>query len=108
LNGRCRITLHTDSQYVVNAMSKGWARRWQLSGWKRREGYGNDEVWKDALNADLWEQMLDLCDRHKVTFIWVRGHAGNEENERCDQRPREAVLHGDLGIDAFYEDKWRR
>ncbi|MGH9846992.1 MAG: ribonuclease HI [Blastocatellia bacterium] len=108
LNGRCHVTLHSDSKYVVNTMSKGWARRWRLAGWKRKEGYGENEVWKDALNADLWEQMLDICDQHKVTFVWVRGHAGNEENERCDQLAREAILDGDLAIDLVYEEKWRK
>ena len=51
--------------------------------------------------------MLDLCDKHKVSFTWVRGHAGNVENERCDQLARAAVVNGDLAIDAAYEEKWR-
>ena len=108
LSDRCAVTLHSDSKYVVNTMTKGWARRWKLAGWKRREGYGETAVWKEALNADLWEQMLALCDQHKVTFVWVRGHAGNVENERCDQLARQAILDGDLQIDALYEEKWRR
>ncbi len=108
LKDRCAVRLHSDSQYVVNAMTKGWARRWQLAGWKRREGYGADAVWKEAINPDLWEQMLALCDQHKVTFVWVRGHAGNVENERCDQLARQAILDGDLQIDEHYETKGRR
>ena len=108
LKDRCDVTLHSDSKYVVNTMSKGWARRWKLSGWKRKEGYGENAVWKDALNADLWEQMLDLCEKHKVRFVWVRGHAGNVENERCDQLARAAVLDGNFAVDAVYEEKWRR
>ncbi|MFN0084023.1 MAG: ribonuclease HI [Blastocatellia bacterium] len=105
LAGRCAVTLHSDSKYVVNTMEKGWARRWRSADWKRKEGYGETAVWKEALNADLWEQMLALCDQHKVAFVWVRGHAGDVENERCDQLARQAILDGDLRIDAFYEDK---
>jgi ribonuclease HI len=108
LKDRCAVTLHSDSKYVVDTMTKGWARRWQLSNWKRKEGYGENAVWKDALNADLWEQMLDLCENHHVQFVWVRGHAGNVENERCDQLARESVLDGNLTVDAVYEEKWRR
>jgi ribonuclease HI len=108
LKDRCDVTLHSDSKYVVNAMSKGWARRWQLANWQRREGYGENTVWKDALNADLWQQMLDLCDRHKVRFVWVRGHAGNVENERCDTLARAAVVNGGHAIDSAYEEKWSR
>jgi ribonuclease HI len=109
LKDRCEVTLHTDSKYVVNTMTKGWARRWKLSNWKKRKDWRNpDAGWEEALNSDLWEQMLALCVRQKVRFVWVRGHAGIEENERCDQLAREAVVNGDLAIDSVYEEKWRR
>lgn len=74
----CQVTLYTDSQYVVNAMTKGWAKKWRANGWMRNK--------KDpALNPDLWQQLLELCDRHQVEFVWVKGHAENEFNNRCDQ-----------------------
>lgn len=74
----CQVTLYTDSQYVVNAMTKGWAKKWQANGWMRNK--------KDpALNPDLWQQLLSLCQRHQVEFVWVKGHAENEFNNRCDQ-----------------------
>ena len=74
----CEVALYTDSQYIVNAMTQGWARKWKANGWMRNK--------KDpALNPDLWEKLLNLCDRHSVTFNWVKGHAENEFNNRCDQ-----------------------
>jgi len=90
------VTLYSDSQYVINSMSKGWARRWKKNNWKRGD--------EDVRNPDLWQQMLDLCDKHKVKFNWVRGHAGNKENERCDQLAREAALSFDMAIDSVYEN----
>jgi len=91
------VTLYSDSQYVINSMTKGWARRWKKNHWKRDD--------QDVPNADLWEKMLDLCDKHQVRFNWVRGHAGNKENERCDQLAREAALGFEMAIDTVYEDK---
>lgn len=91
------VTLYSDSQYVINSMTKGWARGWKKKGWKR-----NDQP---VPNADLWEKMLELCDKHKVRFNWVRGHAGNKENERCDQLARHAALGFDMAIDSVYEKK---
>jgi|SRR5437867_597454 len=101
----CEVTIYSDSRYVVNTMTKSWALRWRKYGWKRRDRSGE---WKDALNADLWAQMLDLCDRHCVTFKWVRGHCGNEGNERCDQLARAAAAAGRLAIDAAYEKPARK
>jgi ribonuclease HI len=78
LNEPCEVALYTDSQYVVNAIEKGWAVKWRANGWMRNK--------KDpALNPDLWEQLLDLCATHRVTFHWVKGHADNPNNNRCDQ-----------------------
>jgi ribonuclease HI len=91
------VTLYSDSQYVINSMTKGWALRWKKNRWKRNGA--------DVPNADLWEKMLDLCEKHKVRFNWVRGHAGNKENERCDQLARQAALGLDKGIDSVYEAK---
>jgi ribonuclease HI len=97
LKGQCAVTLYTDSQYVFNSMTKGWALRWKKNGWKRNDA--------DVPNADLWEQLLELRDKHKIRFNWIRGHAGNKENERCDQLARQAALGFDLAIDTVYENK---
>lgn len=74
----CRVTLTTDSQYVVNALTKGW-----LESWKQR-GYVKADK-KPVLNRDLWEKLDALLQIHKVTCVWVRGHEGHPENERCDR-----------------------
>jgi len=74
LRETCRVTVYSDSKYVVDAMTLGWARQWQATNWKSGK----------AKNPDLWEQLLGLCDRHEVTFSWVKGHDGHEMNERCD------------------------
>lgn len=95
LNAPCRVTLYTDSQYVVNAMMKGWARKWRANRWMRNKQ-------EKAVNPDLWETLLQLCDQHDVTFKWVRGHAGNVENERCDQLAVQAAKQAELLIDAGY------
>ena len=78
LNQPCRVQLYTDSQYVVNAMEKGWAVSWRTKGWRR----SNKEP---ALNPDLWQTLLELCEFHEVTFHWVKGHAENKYNNRCDE-----------------------
>jgi len=78
LNQPCRVQLYTDSQYVVNAMEKGWAVSWRSKGWRR----SNKEP---ALNPDLWQTLLELCETHEVTFHWVKGHAENPYNNRCDE-----------------------
>jgi len=92
----CEVTLYSDSQYVVFAMQKGWARRWQSKGWMRN----NKER---AINPDLWKRLLILCAIHKVTFEWVRGHAGDLENERCDELAQAAARGADLAVDEVYE-----
>jgi len=93
----CNVTLYSDSQYLVNAMTKGWARKWRGLGWVRNKD--RDPV----INPDLWAEMLKLCDIHKVEFKWVRGHSGNQENERCDFLSVQAAKGSDLAIDAAYE-----
>ncbi len=92
----CQVTLYSDSRYLVDAINLGWARRWRAHNWRR----GKKEY---AENPDLWERLLKLLDRHKVTFRWVRGHAGNTENERADQLATEAAKKPDLPPDIFYE-----
>ncbi len=96
LNQGCRVTLHSDSKYVVDAINKGWARRWRDNGWMRNKR-------QQAVNPDLWEMLLDLCNKHEVEFRWVRGHADDPDNERCDQLANEAARRKDLPIDKGYE-----
>ncbi len=73
----CEITLTSDSKYVVDAVTKGWAKSWKAKGWKKADK-------SPALNSDLWDKLLALLDYHTVTFVWVKGHAGHPYNERCD------------------------
>ncbi|MBI2918459.1 MAG: ribonuclease HI [Chloroflexi bacterium] len=96
LTERCQVTLFSDSEYLVKAMGLGWAKRWRAHGWKRNE---RDR----ALNPDLWERLLRLCERHKVEFKWVRGHAGNAENGRCDELAVRAARESRLLVDEGYE-----
>ena len=80
----CEVDLYSDSRYVVDTIEKGWLARWQQNNWMRNK--------KDpAMNVDLWRRLLPLLDTHKVTFHWVKGHAGHPENERCDELAREAI-----------------
>ena len=97
----CRVTLHSDSRYLVDAIMQGWAARWRDNGWKRN-------VKEYAANADLWRQLLDLCEKHEVEFVWVRGHAGDAENEFCDRLSVEAGRGPDLPADVGYERQLAR
>ena len=74
----CEVTLTSDSKYLVDAIEKGWAVSWRARGWRRADK-------SPALNPDLWEKLLDLLEKHKVTFVWVKGHVGHPYNERCDK-----------------------
>ncbi len=78
----CQVTLTTDSKYVSDGISKGWAVSWRARGWKKADK-------SPALNPDLWGTLLDLCEKHSVDFIWVKGHAGHPYNERCDALAQE-------------------
>jgi ribonuclease HI len=89
------VTVFCDSQYVVNGIEQGWAKRWKRNNWKRNET-------DTAENSDLWSQLLDLSEKHDVTFRWVRGHDGNTENERCDQLAVEMSRQRDLPPDCGY------
>jgi len=92
----CEVRLLSDSQYLVNAIEKGWARRWRASGWMRNNR-------EKAVNPDLWERLLAQCETHKVRFEWVRGHAGHPENERCDELATSAAVSPNLATDETYE-----
>jgi len=73
----CKVELCTDSQYVANAVNLGWLESWRKRDWKRKGG--------EVKNLDLWLKLIPLLDTHEVTFIWVKGHAENEYNNRCDE-----------------------
>ena len=73
----CEVTLYSDSKYMIDSITKGWAESWRARGWKKGDK-------SPALNPDLWEKLLNLLSLHKVTFVWVRGHNGHAYNERCD------------------------
>lgn len=91
----CRVLLYSDSKYVVDAIEKGWVAKWRQNGWMRNKK-------ERALNADLWEQMIVLLEKHQVSFHWVKGHADNPENERCDELARMAIQGGALLDDEMY------
>ena len=74
----CAVTLTSDSRYLVDGVTRGWAASWRARGWIK-----GDKT--PALNPDLWGQLLDLLEKHKVEFVWVHGHAGHPYNERCDR-----------------------
>ena len=74
----CAVELYSDSKYVIDGLQKGWAKGWRARGWIKSDK-------KPALNPDLWGRLLDLCDYHTVSLHWVKGHAENEYNNRCDQ-----------------------
>ena len=74
----CIVELYSDSKYVIDALEKGWAVGWQKRGWKKADK-------TPALNPDLWETLLKLCQLHQVRTHWVKGHAANEKNNRCDE-----------------------
>ena len=74
----CDITIYTDSQYVANGITKGWAESWKKNGWRNADK-------KPALNPDLWETLLSELSKHEYKVIWLKGHAGHPENERCDK-----------------------
>ena len=78
LKESCRVTVITDSQYVANGINLGWAESWKANNWRKKDK-------KPALNPDLWERLLQLTEKHTVHCHWVKGHAENEKNERCDR-----------------------
>ncbi len=91
----CQVTLYSDSKYVVDSITKGWVYGWEKRGWIKSDK-------KKALNVDLWERLLPLLEKHQVEFVWVKGHAENVENERCDELARGAIASGDLLEDENY------
>ena len=91
----CQVILHSDSRYVVDAMTQSWAKRWRSKGWMRNK---TDK----ALNPDLWERLLNAAERHKVEWRWVKAHVGITDNERCDQLAGQALRRPGLPEDQGY------
>ena len=91
----CDVRLFSDSKYLVDAIEKGWVDKWRERGWKRDKN-------KPALNADLWKRLTEQTEKHNVRFIWVKGHAENKENERCDEMARQAAQGAGLKSDLGY------
>ena len=94
----CQVTVYSDSKYLVDAMQQGWAKRWRERNWMRNSKGA-------AINPDLWECLLALCETHQVKFVWLKGHAGIPENERCDQLSTQALHQPDLPSDEGYENR---
>ncbi len=78
LKESCAVTLYSDSKYLIDAIEQGWVYKWRDNGWMRNKR-------EKALNPDLWEKLLSLLEKHNVEFVWVKGHDGHAENERCDK-----------------------
>jgi ribonuclease HI len=95
LKARSKVTLYSDSKYVVDAVEKGWAQKWRRNGWRKPDK-------QMAMNPDLWERLLTACSRHDVKFAWVKGHSGDVENERCDVLAVAAANAQGLEADAGY------
>ncbi len=92
----CKVTLYSDSKYLTDAINQKWLFTWQKNGWKKSDK-------KSVLNTDLWTELLNLIQVHNVTFIWVKGHAGNKYNEICDTLAVEAYSNRAEYIDQYYE-----
>jgi len=96
LNEPCRVTLYSDSRYLVDAIEKGWVIKWRSNNWMRNKK-------EKAVNVDLWVRLMELLERHDVNFVWVKGHADNVENERCDQLATGSIAEGNFLQDTNYE-----
>ncbi len=103
LKQKCRVKLHSDSQYIVDAINNGAAYRWKANGWML-----NRLKTKPTKNTDLWERLLNALEQHEVEMIWVKGHAGIEGNERCDQLASAACAKRDLPDDPGYDGEARQ
>ena len=92
LNRPCRIELYSDSKYLTDAFNQNWISGWIAKGWNRGKS-------GPVKNIDLWKRLLKAKEQHQVTFIWVKGHAGHPQNERCDQLATTAADGTDLMVD---------
>jgi ribonuclease HI len=101
INSNSSVLLYSDSRYVVDAITKGWAKRWQANSWMRNKT-------ETAKNSDLWKRLLNLCDQSSVDFKWIKGHANNPGNEKCDQLAKQAAMSSDLSVDKIFEKEYRK
>ncbi len=97
LKDSCGVTVVSDSRYIVDAVSKGWLFRWKAYGWRKSGGKGS------VMNPDLWDRLLTVLQRHDTEFQWVKGHSGNEGNERADALASSAIGTAELEPDEGYE-----
>lgn len=88
----CKVQLYSDSKYLVDSITLGWVNRWKNKNWRKIK------------NPDLWERLLEQCKKHQIDFLWVKGHSGNIENERCDELAVQACTSENLIQDEFYEN----
>lgn len=98
LTEACQVQLHSDSKYVIDALTKGWLKGWKKRGWKKADK-------SPVLNQDLWQRLETAASPHQMDWRWVKGHAGNPLNERCDELVHEAIDAGDLQVDAGFKKK---
>ncbi len=92
----CKVRLYSDSKYVVSAIKEGWLIGWIAKNWKNSKK-------EPVKNIDLWKELIPLIEKHEVEFIWVKGHADNVENERCDELAREAIKNNQLIVDKGFD-----
>lgn len=98
LKTKSNVQVFTDSKYVIDGISKGWADKWKKNGWKRTKNIS-------AINSDLWDRLLNAISEHNVEFHWVKGHSGHMENERCDALANKGINSDELIEDVGYEPK---
>ena len=96
LKEECEVVLYSDSKYLTDAINSGWLESWMKNGWKKADK-------KPVLNRDLWEKLSELTKRHTVSFVWVKGHAGNKYNEICDTLAVDAYTNNATEVDGEYE-----
>ncbi len=98
LKTESNVQVFTDSKYVIDGITKGWAEKWKKNEWKRNKN-------SPAINSDLWDRLLNAISKHNVEFNWVKGHAGHRENERCDTLANIGLNSEELIEDVGYEPK---
>jgi ribonuclease HI len=96
LKEKCKVNIHSDSKYIVDAVEQEWIYKWKSLGWKRNKR-------QKLLNPDLWKVLFDLLQKHEVKLFWVRGHNGHPENQRCDYLAVKASQRQDLPADEYFE-----
>jgi ribonuclease HI len=98
LKTKSNVQIFTDSKYVIDGITKGWAKKWKENNWKRKKDI-------KVINSDLWDRLLNAISKHSVEFNWIKGHSGHTENERCDTLANDGINSNDLIDDLGYEPK---